>query len=69
MRNMTRQPTLEELAAELDAQNTELADMARLAESISDDFRISESALRAFDDLTEPPASGGGHLLCVGIRA
>jgi hypothetical protein len=69
MRNTTRLPTLEDIAAQLEAQNIELAETAQLAESIPNDLSIPESALQAFDELTDPPAFRGGELLCCGLRA
>jgi hypothetical protein len=66
---MSQVPTLEELTAQLDAQNAELAETARLAETIAAGSTIDKSALAAFDDCVEPRVTAGNTPLCHGIRA
>ena len=47
-------PTLEDLAAQLAAQDVALAEVARLAATIPDTVAIAETALADFDDATRP---------------
>jgi len=66
---MTQLSTLEELAAQLAAQNEELESSAALAEAIPDGITIDRRVAEALDDVTEVPHTGGVSPVYVGIRA
>ena len=67
---MTQVPNLEDIAAELEAQNAELAAAVDLAETMPERPIVDEGFLQAFDDVTEPPSAIGHQLLLTpGIRA
>ncbi len=61
-------PTLEDLAAQLAAQDVALAEVARLAKAIPDTVAISEAALADFDDATRP-RDLGRLPMAFGVRA
>jgi hypothetical protein len=66
---MTQMPTLEEMAALLEAQDAELATAAELAATIPDGLSVDERFVEAFDEVTEPRAQSNDALPPRGIRA
>ena len=66
---MTKVPTLEEVAAQLEAQDADLAAAADLAEAIPYGLTVDESFREAIDDATEPPFTTLDPRLSRGIRA
>ena len=56
---MTKLPTLDELTAQLEAQNADLAATAELAETIGDRFTVDGSFVQALDEATEEPRTKG----------
>ena len=66
---MPPMPTLEDLAALLEAQNAELSEAERLAETIPSDVMLDKSALDAFDDCVEPRPAEAAPIHIYGIRA
>ena len=66
---MKQSPTLEDLQAQLDAQNAELIETTRLAETISLNVMLDERALAAFDECVDAAPTGCAQPACYGIRA
>lgn len=65
-------PTLDDLVAQLVAQDVELTDAARVAETIPAELTVDESLLSAIDDATELRGGLGASPwphLAPGIRA
>ena len=66
---MTQMPPLEDVAAQLEAQDRELAIAADLAATIPDGHTVDESFVRAIEDATEPGVVASNPLFLTGIRA
>ncbi|HSO36600.1 MAG TPA: hypothetical protein VLT33_28940 [Labilithrix sp.] len=66
---MTQLPTLEDVAAQLKAQDDDLAVAAQLAETVPHGVTANPSFIDAIDDLTEAPAMHAALPPCGAIRA